>query len=94
MVTISMRHKVSDYAAWKQVFDDAREIRRSAGEVACRVYTAHGQPDDVLVAMDWESLDKARAFLSSPRLMEGMAKAGVRELPQIVMLERRDEYRL
>jgi len=32
MVTIDVRHKVKDFAHWKQVFDGAAEARRAAGD--------------------------------------------------------------
>jgi hypothetical protein len=94
MVTIDIRHKVEDFATWKAVFDSARDARREAGELACRVYTVHGSETDVMVSVDWDSLERARAFLASPRLMEGMDRAGVREMPILLILEKRDEYSL
>jgi hypothetical protein len=94
MVTIDIRHKVGDFAAWKAIFDAAREQRRAAGEIACRIYLAHGSRDDVLVSMDWESLDRAKVFLAHPRLMEGMTRAGVIGMPKILILEAQDSYTL
>lgn len=94
MVTIDIRHKVENFEEWKRAFDAGRPIRRASGEIACRVYTVHGSPSDVMVSVDWDSLDRARAFLASPKLHEAMAKAGVREMPHILILERRDEYTL
>lgn len=92
MVTIDIRHKVEDFATWKAVFDAARDVRREAGELACRIYTVHGSEHDVMVSVDWVSLERAREFLASPKLMEGMDRAGVREMPILVILEKRDEY--
>lgn len=92
MVTIDVRHKVKDFAQWKTVFDGAASARRDAGELACRVYLRHGSNDDVLVSMDWDSLERAQAFLSSPALMAGMQQAGVREMPQILILTPVDGY--
>ena len=94
MITITVRHKVVDFEKWKSVFDSARERRREAGEVACRVYSRHGSPNDVTVMLDWDTLERAQAFLASAPLMSGMSEAGVREMPQITILERRDEYAL
>ncbi len=94
MVTIAVRHKVTDYAKWKAVFDRARDARRQAGEVACRVYVRHGSINDVMVSMDWDSLERAQAFLASAPLMSGMNEAGVREMPQILILDPRDSYAL
>jgi quinol monooxygenase YgiN len=92
MVTIDVRHKVKDFAQWKRVFDAAAASRRAAGELACRIYLRHGSSDDVLVSQDWDSLERAQAFLASPDLMAGMQAAGVREMPQITVLQRVDEY--
>ena len=72
MITIAIRHKVEDFEQWKRSFDAGRAIRRAAGETGCRIYSVHGSPDDVLVSLDWTSLDQARAFLSTPHLTEGM----------------------
>jgi hypothetical protein len=94
MITIMVRHKVADYAKWKAVFDNARPTRREAGEIACRVYVRHGSANDVVVSLDWDSLERAQSFLASMTLMSGMNEAGVREMPQITVLERRDEYSL
>lgn len=94
MITITVRHKVVDFAKWKSVFDAARDKRRDAGELSCRVFTRHGSPNDVTVMLDWDSLERAQAFLASAPLMSGMSEAGVREMPQITILERRDEYAL
>ena len=92
MVTIEIRHKVDDFAAWKAAFDAAKPVRHAAGEIGCRIYTVHGTEDDVVVSVDWDTLERARAFLASARLQEGMAKAGVLELPHLLILEPRDAY--
>ncbi len=94
MVTIDIRHKVENFDEWKRTFDAALPIRRAAGEVACRVYTVHGSAADVMVSVDWDSLERARAFLASPKLHDAMAKAGVREMPHMLILELRDTYKL
>lgn len=94
MVTITVRHKVADYEKWKAVFDRARQVRREAGELGCRVYTRHGSPNDVMVSLDWDDLDRAQAFLASMPLMSGMSEAGVLGIPQITILEPRDAYAL
>ena len=94
MVTIDVRHKVQDFETWKAAFDSAEEVRRAAGEISCRVYSVHGSGNDVLVSMDWDTLERAKAFLASPLLQDGMSKAGVRGMPHITILDRRDNYRL
>ncbi len=92
MITIAIRHKVEDFDHWKRSFDAGRANRLAAGETSCRIYSVHGSPNEVLVSLDWSSLDQARAFLSSPQLTEAMTRAGVREMPNMVILDKRDEY--
>lgn len=93
MVTIDIRHKVDDFEAWRKAFDAAAPVRHAAGELACRIYTVHGSDNDVVVSVDWDSLERARAFLASPGLHEGMANAGVLELPHMLILEPHGEVR-
>ena len=38
MVTLVVHHRVHDYAAWKPVFDEHEDVRRSHGEVEHRIY--------------------------------------------------------
>ena len=79
-------HEVADYAAWKGVFDAAADIRREAGERAYQVLRCEDDPLRIVHFSSWTSLDAARAFFESPRLVEIRARAGVRA-PEFVYLE-------
>ena len=95
MITITVRHKVVDFAKWKSVFDPRRRrdaARRARSPAASTRGTARRTTCTVM--LDWDTLERAQAFLASAPLMSGMSEAGVREMPQITILERRDEYAL
>ncbi len=62
MVHVMIRHKVADFAQWKQAFDSNLNQRMGAGETGCRLFLAIDDPRDVTLLLDWDSLE-ARAAL-------------------------------
>ncbi|AFY93811.1 antibiotic biosynthesis monooxygenase [Chamaesiphon minutus] len=79
-------HEVADYDAWKQIFDDAAELRREAGERDYQVLKYANNPHKVVHFSSWTSLENARHFFESPQLVKIRAKAGVRS-PEFIYLE-------
>lgn len=71
-------HEVEDYEKWKAIFDDAAGIRRDAGEVAYQLLAYDTDATQVVHFSRWTSLDAARAFFESPKLVEIRRMAGVR----------------
>ncbi len=71
-------HEVEDYEKWKAVFDGAGTIRREAGELAYQLLADGADARRVVHFSRWTSLEAARAFLESPRLVEIRRVAGVR----------------
>nr|WP_210301834.1 antibiotic biosynthesis monooxygenase [Methylobacterium brachythecii] len=82
-------HDVADYGAWKGVFDDAASIRREAGEISYQVLCDETDPNKVVHFSHWRSLDEARAFFESERLVEIRRQAGV-AAPEFLYLHQRD----
>jgi len=70
-------HEVEDYERWKAIFDDAATIRREAGEIAYQLLAYDTDARRVVHFSRWTSLDAARAFFESPRLVEIRRVAGV-----------------
>jgi|SRR4051812_34628496 hypothetical protein len=87
MVNVIVRHKVSDFAKWKHVFDDHFRMRHAAGELNHRVFHNHDDGLDLTLFFEWESLEMARSFFQSDRLKNGMQQAGVVGTPEIVFLD-------
>ena len=79
-------HEVSDYDAWKKVFDDAADLRQEAGERAYQVLRYDNEPRKIVHFSTWTSHAAARAFFESPRLVEIRRQAGVRA-PEFIYLE-------
>ncbi len=79
-------HEVADYPAWKQVFDNAAAIRRDAGERSYQVLKVQNEPNKIVHFSAWTSLDDARRFFESPKLVKIRNEAGVKS-PDFIYLE-------
>jgi len=83
MVRSFIRHHVSDYAAWREVYDSFGDAQREHGVRAEAVYRGVDDPNDVTAWHDFDTADEARAFLGSDELKSAMQRAGVQGEPQI-----------
>ena len=70
MVQVFIRHKVKDYSAWKKVFDGFAAKRREGGEVAFKIAGVSGEPNNLCLFFEWQSVAKAKEFLGSSDLAE------------------------
>ena len=83
MVTLFVRHQVSDYAKWRAVYNGFAPVQKQLGVIADSVYQGDDAPNDVTVTHDFASVGEARAFIESPRMKEAMGKAGVVGAPTL-----------
>jgi len=79
-------HEVEDYESWKKVFDNASDIRREAGEKSYQVLKYDSDPNKVVHFSSWTSIDDAKRFFESPKLIRIRAEAGVKA-PDFIYLE-------
>ena len=86
MAYLLIRHKVADYKKWKAVFDDASALRKAGGEKGGQVLHLEGDPNNLLMLFEWESLEKAHDYVQSEDLRKGMQEAGVVEQPEMYFL--------
>jgi quinol monooxygenase YgiN len=88
MVYIHIRHRVKDYARWREGYDNHAPARQAGGAVGeAQVMRNVEDPNDVTVLLEWSDLQKARAFIQSVSLKEAMQKAGVQGSPEVRFLE-------
>jgi len=69
--TLAIRHHVSDYAAWRKVYDEVEPLR-----------ARHGG-NELLVTHDFPTADQAGSFARDPALREAMDRSGVEGAPRI-----------
>jgi quinol monooxygenase YgiN len=74
---VLITHDVEDYPKWKAIFDDAAQIRREAGEIEYQLLALENSATRIVHFSRWTSLDAARTFFESPRLVEIRRDAGV-----------------
>lgn len=79
-------HEVEEYPAWKTVFDEARGIRKNAGELSYQLLRYDNDENHIVHFSDWTSLDNARRFFESSALIEIRKKAGVKA-PHFIYLQ-------
>ena len=82
-VRMFVRHEVADYGVWRTAFDSFAPTQKKMGVIFKAVYQSAENQNDVTVIHDFHSLEKAKAFASSPELKTTMEKAGVKGAPQI-----------
>lgn len=83
MVRLFVRHNVRDYDAWRTVYDEFDQERRSMGVTDDAVFQSVDDPNDVTVWHDFAAADEARAFVSSEALRNATQRAGVQGEPEI-----------
>jgi len=71
-------HEVEDYAAWKAIFDNAASIRKEAGEISYQLLKFESDARNIVHFSQWDSLQNAREFFESKRLVEIRKQAGVK----------------
>jgi heme-degrading monooxygenase HmoA len=71
------RGKVEEYSKWRSVFDERRAMRKAAGSKGDRVFRNADNPNELVILLEWDDLDKAREFAQSEDLKKAMEQAGV-----------------
>lgn len=82
-----IRHKVRDYAKWKPIYDAHGVQRKASGEKSARLFRSAGDPNEIVLLFEWDSLDNARRFIGSEDLRQAMQRAGVADKPDVFFLE-------
>jgi len=80
-----VRHKVADFARWKQIFDSHKEAQEKAGLKLKHLWRNLDDSNEVFFLFEVEDLKRAQAFLSSqdPKVKD---EAGVRDEPDLYFL--------
>jgi heme-degrading monooxygenase HmoA len=61
--------------------------RKAGGSKGATLFRNIDNPNEVIVLLEWDSVDKARKFVQSEDLRQTMQKAGVAERPDIYFLD-------
>ncbi|MBB3314501.1 MULTISPECIES: cyclase [unclassified Rhizobium] len=83
MPTMFVRHEVSDYAAWRKVYDAFAAVQKANGVTAEAVYQAADNPNDVTVTHEFATVEAAQAFGKLEELRAAMRTGGVLGAPTV-----------
>jgi quinol monooxygenase YgiN len=85
-VALLISHRVADYDAWKQAFDDHKSARVDASCLGHHINRDADDPNMVYVYCPAADVDKAKALVDSPEMAEAMKNAGVEGPPTITLM--------
>ena len=72
MVYVLIEHKVGDYETFKEVYVDDAERRQRLGSLGGHVYRASDDPGNVVIVLEWDTVENAREFAGSLELEQAM----------------------
>ena len=81
--TLIVRHPVSDYAAWRAVYDTVGGLHAKHQVTSSQVLQMPNDANDVTVIHNFASLDNANGLAADPELKSAMERAGVAGAPRI-----------
>ena len=82
-----IHHKVADYSSWRPMFDEHGTVRKANGSKGARVFRSSSDPNDLVILLEWDDLNKARQLADSDDMRQAMQKAGVSGKPDLYFLE-------
>lgn len=83
MTTLFVRHQVTDYAAWRKIYDGFSDVQKANGVTAQAVYRAIDNPNDITVTHEFATLEAAQAFSKLDELKTAMRTGGVLGAPTV-----------
>ena len=94
MAYVLIEHRVGDFEIFKEVFLDDAERRERLGSRGGVVFRVADDPDNVIVMLEWETVEGAREFAGSLELEQAMewSTSNV-ATPRVTVLERAMESR-
>ncbi len=87
MEKILVQFDTDSFDKWLTVFKDNSEVQKTAGLKSYQVYKCFNDPNSVLLLLDWENQEKAKAFMDSQTLRDQQKKAGVISKPESYLVK-------
>jgi hypothetical protein len=65
MITLEIEHAIKNYEGWKKAFDNDPIDRKKAGVKHYRIYHPVDNTNHVIIQLDFETLEEAKATLEA-----------------------------
>jgi quinol monooxygenase YgiN len=82
-----VRHKVKDFAKWKPFYDQHGAARKAAGCKGARLFRTADNPNELVVLLEWDSVETAQKFAQSQDLRKILEQSGVEGQPEMTFLQ-------
>lgn len=92
MPAVLIRHRVTDFDNWIQAYRRHEHVRSAAGAVGSVVGQAEGDPNEVVISIEFTDMQSAKAFMDSAELAQAMKRAGVLEPVTVYYLDNITRY--
>ena len=92
MITVQIEHPIRDYSTWRLAFDRDPAGRQGAGVRRYRVYRPVGDPNYVLVELDFEAHEAAERFVAVMRGIWKQVEGTLIDGPRARIVECIDEH--
>ncbi len=79
--------RVADYATWKPVFDGRQSLREQHGAKRHWLHRSADDGNELVISIEFPSVEAGRAYANDPALREAMGRAGVQGAPTFVFME-------
>ena len=86
-VTAFIQHRVTDYDAWREVYDGFADAQNAGGVTHESVHRAKDDANDLMIIHGFATAAEAEAFLAGAELRDAMQQAGVEGQPRIEIYE-------
>ena len=86
MTYMLCRHKVADYAHWKNAFDSSSTAQHNAGLKLELLWCGIDDPNEVFMLFEVEDVTKARAYVTSPVIFDARQKTGIFNKPKVYII--------
>jgi heme-degrading monooxygenase HmoA len=87
VATVIARLQVADFDEWHAEYTRMHPHRQRCGERGRQLFRDVDDPRSVVVIFTWDSLQRAKAYFTSPELAASVGRAGGRGAPHITYLE-------
>ena len=87
MVILQIEHHVASYETWRKAFDSDPVDRKNSGVKQVKIFHIPEDPNLVVVDVIFESMDNAKATLSSLQKLWGKVGGMLASVPKTRFLE-------
>jgi len=87
MIILQIEHPVPDFDGWKKAFDGDPLNRKKSGVKSYRIFRAIGNPNYVVIELEFDNLKDAEAMHEALKKLWGRVEGKVMMSPQSKIIE-------